>query len=254
VLARLAIGGQASGHPEALDIVWNVGILTEGWDSESDYARVLRDESFWLGRSFPPDYHPLAVVIDADPTESMGKFRQREGRVTRPHAAKPFGRLLCHTGNFDRHGMLRDHAGFTLRQPLASLDAQKRERGVLLPGCVQCKTCLAVAAVGTVTCPYCAAHIKQPVAVPIEDDGELQLALDEGTGQRKSTASEQTQFMAESYLTMWTMNAERAKAGKQPVKPGFIRARYHDKYGFWPNTGVLKRGERLARVILREKA
>lgn len=118
LLARLAIGGSASTHWGALDVLCTGGtILEEGYDSAASFRHVMARHALWsageapratfdrvsglddarraeaLQRELsaipghvddaPPTYVPLGCLIDAAPTTSRGAWIQRMGRVCR---------------------------------------------------------------------------------------------------------------------------------------------------------------------------
>jgi superfamily II DNA or RNA helicase len=62
-------------------IVTNCGVLLEGWDCPN-----------------------AACVIDAQPTKSIIRFRQKAGRIQRPAPGKADALYLDHAGNVYRHG------------------------------------------------------------------------------------------------------------------------------------------------------
>lgn len=69
-------------HAGEIKVLWNVDVLTQG-----------------------VDIPPAACVIDAGPTKSLRKFKQRVGRIMRPFDAKEYAIYLDHAGNVFRHGM-----------------------------------------------------------------------------------------------------------------------------------------------------
>jgi len=236
MLARLAIGGSASDHPEALDVICNVGILQEGWDSESDYARVLEDKSLWLGHSYPPEYVPLAVLVDAAPTESTCVYRQREGRVCRTHARKDKALIISHSGNWKRHGFLRQHTGFKLGDPTpaAVRSRESKKLGSPLGGAVHCPGCLAAWPVGVRICGICGTELAPATVLPEETDDELTLVA---TGQARGHICDplvEGNYLRALIVSKAKKDKERRSQGKPPYKPSWVGVLFQKRFGHWP--------------------
>lgn len=270
-LARLSIGGRASAaasaHPHALDIVVNVGVLGEGWDSESDYERVLAESpgvglrdsvlgDLWLGKDYPPEYQPLCVMGDWAPTLSMGAYRQREGRITRVHPRKcgtagvggwvggTGAIVLSHTGNvvdldgITRHGFLEQHEGFSLEHGYVGdaagrgLDSSRADDGavpqVAPRGVAYCPSCGAVFPSGTKVCGCCGSSMVETAPGPPERAGELHRVEATPGAARPATPFEMRVFLTEQY--------RRAKASG--YKEGWVRARFKHVYGRWPDFAI----------------
>lgn len=83
ILTQLADG--------SLQIVVNVGILTEGWDCPS-----------------------VSCVVLARPTKSCGLYLQMAGRALRPAPGKSNCLILDHGGNTHSHGLVTDDRDFSL--------------------------------------------------------------------------------------------------------------------------------------------
>lgn len=241
ILAGLSIGGRGSGHPSAVDVVVNVDVLREGWDNQSDYElRVLTDPSLWLGRSYPPDFVPLEVLGDCDPTDSCCAYRQREGRVCRPHPSKRRAILLSHSGNWERHGWLRDHHGFSLDLPEARGKAPPSPSAARSPAAGYsarpCASCLSVWPPGTLLCSFCGADLSPPPAVPAETDDEL-TTVSQGSDRvcvLPPDPGKERRRLRELWGTWLRKNAERKAAGKEPAKPGQVDVLFRKEFGRWP--------------------
>ncbi len=189
ILAKLAIGEYLG--------VSNCGVLLEGWDSESDYDRVLKNpERYWNGRSYPPEYRPLCASIDACPTASMGRYFQGPlGRILRSHPKKDQAIYLGHAGNVEPpdqggrgHGFPDQHHSF----PLAGFKrrgdgVQVQERAPV--DIIRCKACLAVYPAGTPVCSQCGAILGKTRDI-VTVDGELRELLPEPGAQRPATPAE----------------------------------------------------------------
>lgn len=236
ILARLAIGGRGSDHPEALDVVVNVDVLREGWDSESDYDRVLADQTLWLGKSHPPAYVPLAVLGDLDPTESCCAYRQREGRVCRTHARKRRALLLSHSGNWKRHGFLRHHYGFVLdagdtsRKNLETI--QQRTRAAVYSA-RHCPACLSVWPPTTETCS-CGQALGKPPELPEEDDSVQLSEIKNPPYIAPPNPSEERLYLRGLWLWWKRNNTARVANGKKPVAEMQIRVLFNKRYNRWP--------------------
>jgi superfamily II DNA or RNA helicase len=125
-----------------IDMIWQVGLLGEGWD-------------------FPA----LQTAIDASPTESLARFLQRGGRIMRPPGPVTY---LDHSGNHHRFGMFADEREWTL-------DAATK-RTAIGPAVRTCPVCFACIAPGSLVCPECGAEIptRSEAEQPgVENPGEL---------------------------------------------------------------------------------
>lgn len=245
ILARLAIGGRGSDHPEALDVVCNCDILREGWDSESDYERVLKDRSLWLGHSYPPEYQPLEVLGDCSPTQSCCSYRQREGRVCRTHARKTRAVLISHAGNHLTHGFLRDHEGFSLddRQIKETLERKAR---VAAYTARQCRECLATWPPDTETCS-CGASLAPPPKILRESDAELTEVTNTFVV-RPPDPREEYKYLVNLWKWWARKNLElvsRGKAARTEIQLAWI---FKKKYSRWPAQPVLKAARQEAGV------
>ena len=167
-----------------LQVVSNVDLLTEGWDGAS-YAVPGRP------------YVPLAAMIAARPTASMGLWFQMVGRLTRPGKERVV--LLDHAGNTRRHGFLRHHHGFSLDGEMQGVGIKGKWRSTALR---RCNVCMAIWPATTVRCD-CGGELGAPRKVT-EKGGELDLLEPQGEGQRKATPAEK----ADKYRAL----VEQAKA------------------------------------------
>lgn len=130
-----------------LQIIVNVGILTEGWDCPA-----------------------VSCVVLARPTESAGLYLQMAGRALRPAPGKTDCIILDHGGNTARHGFVTDDREY---------DLQGKGRGATNTDHVTtCQACFAVHNMDA--CPACG-HVNEKKADagagrgdPEQQDGELQ--------------------------------------------------------------------------------
>ena len=237
ILARLSIGGTYSGHPEALDIVSNVGVLAEGWDSASDYQRVINDKSLWLGKSYPPEYQPLEVLSDCDPTDSSSMYRQREGRICRSHEKKSGALILSHSGNWRRHGFLRNHHGFALDSEQFTSKPRKALRASELAR--QCETCLSVWPGNATVCEFCKSPLMQSKEVAKERAVELIDVSNVAVSVPAPNPPAERAFLKNLWVRYNSINAQKKLAGKPPMKEGWVAALFKSKFGRWPSAALL---------------
>lgn len=245
-LARLAIGGPGSTHPEALDVLINVDLFTEGFDSESSYGLITDSDEFkdlWLRRSYPPEYQPLAIIGDWAPTLSMGKYIQRLGRCTRMHARKPGAWFLSHAGNVDRHCFLEQHEGFTLTQDKETNPILKRiireQKGVALKVCLLCGISNKADAF---TCRECGSStfeiIKKDDHLFEETEGELVEVKADPKKVRPFTQGEAERWLTDQY-TKWKLeNSLLIDQGKAPRKIGYVAHLYKGIQGAFPSFDI----------------
>lgn len=138
-LRKLADGG--------IQLIVNVGILTEGWDCPA-----------------------VSCVVLARPTESAGLYLQMAGRALRPAPGKSDCIILDHGGNTLRHGFVTDDREY---------DLIGKTRGATDTGSVTvCQECFAVH--NMPACPACG-HVNAKKETdpagrgdPEQQDGELE--------------------------------------------------------------------------------
>lgn len=167
-------------------VLWNVGVLCEGWDLPS-----------------------LAVCILARPTKSQGLVLQQVGRVMRPYPGK-IPMILDHAGNVARHGDPTDDIEFSLT------DKIKKKRGEApLRNCPEC-FCVCLASLAE--CPECG-HVFE--RAPREEIEETKGELKEFG---RSTMEEKNAYLAElkvirqakGYKTGWVAWSYKRRFGVWP--------------------------------------
>lgn len=223
ILARLAIG--------KLKIVSNCGVLLEGWDSESDMERIFQDpKRYWDGKSYPPDYVPLCVSIDACPTNSMGRFFQGPiGRITRSHPKKQAAIYLGHAGNDHRHGIPDWHYGFDLSGFKRRGEKHISQKNAV--SLVVCQNCTLQWPAGTQKCLLCGAEIGTKSKKIVTIAGELvEMDLDTA-GKRPATAAEKEI----KYIELM------AEARKLHQRPGFADDNFRAIFGIPPSIEMKNR-------------
>lgn len=140
-LGLLANGG--------IQVVVNVGILTEGWDCPR-----------------------VSCVVLARPTESCGLYLQMAGRALRPSSGKTDCIILDHGGNTIRHGFVTDDRDF-------DLNGNRKGTSPAIDAISTCQQCFAVFA-KLHACPACG-HVNECKSTkpgdredPKQVDGTLQ--------------------------------------------------------------------------------
>lgn len=252
--ARLAIGGCASDHPEAIDVLSTGGtIFEEGFDSLKSYRHVLNIKRLWLGKSYPPRYRPLACLGDWAPSGAKAAWIQRVGRVTRMHGPEQVAQLLaqgvesdlktsavvlCHSGNLDTHRHLVDHCGFGLEgDAMGSTRAASTARlHVRAP--LSCPACFAVEPAGTPRCRACGAELAAGQQdIPTEDKSVELVRRDwsaDAAPRLPDTPVAMERTLKRLYGEQRQKNAERAAAGLPPYKDGWARGRFFALHRQWP--------------------
>lgn len=132
------------------------------------FNTALFDEGFDLSAVAGTDV-TIDALIDAGPSQSMGKIRQRWGRVLRPKNYPAV--ILDHAGNCMRHGFPDDEVEWSLKGTADSKGAAN-DNGPLPP--VICESCFnAVKQPIPDLCPHCQKRLRKE-AKPVEvADGEL---------------------------------------------------------------------------------
>ena len=182
-----------------IQVLSNVGILTEGWDLPGCSCAIL-----------------------ARPTESKSLHNQMIGRVLRASPGKPSAIVLDHAGNTIRHGFPTDHQEF-------SLDGREKRTKEALPSVRICKQCYAAYPARLVECPECGwkPETKQ-VDLVKEAAGELvEVTPDKRTG---VLASEREKARL---LAKW-----RATAEARGYKPGWASVQFKTLFLTWPASEI----------------
>lgn len=181
-----------------LQVVCNVGVLTEGWDQPS-----------------------VKCCVMARPTLSLTFHMQTAGRVLRPwcpecrfaccihQSQKPI--LLDHAGNVARHGLPHEDRVWSL-DGKAKLKSETKAR--------VCPSCYAY--VEGMPCPLCG--YAPPVAKRELRKAPGVLERIDSAIARERAADPQRAFY----------DAQVDSARKKGFKPGFASAKYKEKFGGWP--------------------
>ena len=118
-----------------VQVICNVGVLTEGWDCTS-----------------------VDCMVMCRPTMSPALFVQMVGRGLRLHDGKEDCLLLDLSGNWKRHGDPNEPLVTWTdgkRKNLASDPEEPQNEGAVCPKCQECVTASAI------VCPYCGKELKQ---------------------------------------------------------------------------------------------
>lgn len=126
VLNRLSAG--------EIQIISNVGILTEGFD-------------------FPA----ASCIVLARPTKSMGLYLQMAGRGIRPYPGKQDCILLDHGGCVEQHGLIEWEREWSLDGKTKAWSRSKAKKKQ--PSAVKCRSCNLVFE-GVRECPDCGSPVK----------------------------------------------------------------------------------------------
>lgn len=128
-------------------VLVNVGILSEGYDDPG-----------------------VSTCIQARPTLSVGLHIQQIGRVLRPHENKMFAKVIDHSGNCRRLGLMEDHP-VDLSSGLKK--KRKRDEDDIAPSLKTCRACYAIFPSHMEKCPLCGLEAKGPVRTILTKDGDL---------------------------------------------------------------------------------
>ncbi len=207
----------------------------------------------------PPLYSPLSMISDCCPTMSKCIYRQFEGRVCRtlaplvpielnghslqlpPLQKKTFARLLSHSNNWQLHGFLRDHYGFSLTKPTKPSKPQLNQRKLV--GARYCSSCLSIWPASRAICA-CGVLLSQPVAPPEEDTTVELKSVPYGATPEASEKSV-VSYLAALFRKWKRDNELRASVGKPPIKEGQVKAVFKNYARRWPTTIELEAAKKL---------
>ena len=186
----------------AVEVVCNVGILTEGYDAPAASCLIL-----------------------ARPTKSLGLYRQMIGRVLRPLDGKADALILDHAGAVFMHGLPDDKIAWTLdSDKRATNTAQSGRSDGMASRLTECPECRAIRLSGR-PCPACGWR-PTPRAEAVEVvEGEL--ARVDRLRRTKSTdwpAADRHNFYR---MLAWIAQDRR-------YQPGWARHKFKEKFGDWP--------------------
>lgn len=246
--ARLAVGGERNGCPAGVDVLCQVDVASEGWNPPSDYDRYLRlIRHLHEPRIYP--YAPIAILSDCRPTLSSCGYMQFLGRGCRvsgdtiatsqgpmPALPKPWFRYLDHSRNWERHGLLRDHWGFSLTEGEPRGRAPRDKRGLV--SARYCPKCLSVWPGSASTCS-CGAQLTQ--ARVLEESRDRQLAESDAPKLAGASVARKADLLA----NLWAKEV-RAKGTIEAVNYKRVAAIYKGMTGSWPSSDALSAAKRAA--------
>jgi DNA repair protein RadD len=204
ILARLVSG--------ETEIVVNAMLLTEGYDC--------------------PD---VGCIILARPTKNMGLYRQAAGRGLRPAPGKSDVRIIDHAGACFRHGLLSDPIVWQLSPDKRAENPTHAHRNKsAFSKLLECTQCHALRKGGE-ACEHCGWQPKRRAEALLFAEGEL--ALVSGGKPAKApvfSQADQQRFYQQLIALRLEHNAQRASAGKVPLKQAWSAAKYKEKFDAWP--------------------
>ncbi len=193
-----------------IEILSNVGILTEGWDCP-----------------------PASCAILARPTMSTCLHIQMIGRVLRPFRGKTDALILDHAGNHYRHGFITDVREVTLE----GLKRKPKKENSKTPSVRICPKCYLCMPSGSPCCPACG-HVFETETREIKmvdaDLHELRPWQDGMLKPFDPDAPKETKYRPRGEPGEWfARKLQQAKeSGKNP------RWAYHvfrSVWGYWPD-------------------
>lgn len=194
---ELALKSLADGTYE---VIWNVEILTEGWDSDV-----------------------VSCGIVARPTESLSLHMQIGGRFCRTAPGKVYGLLLDHAGNTtERHGLVQMDREWSLDKSLP-----KREDGVA--PLRTCEGCMAVYPSAMQACPDCG-------LIPEIEVREIK--VDQTQEMKEVTAQSMVSTTKKDRMRFYVSSV--AEGEQRGYKPGWAKYKYKDRYGSWPTSDIVR--------------
>lgn len=173
-----------------IDVLCNKDILTAGFD------------------------HPgLGCVIDASPTMSLARYRQRIGRGMRADVGKRDLLVHDHSGNVFRHGFAHADREWTLD------DARQESPKDSMPSLRTCGVCFAVFSPAPI-CPACGHAFPVEARELKQRDGVLE--------EIQSVETDDVRHRREFFLELC------AKAVALKTGRGFVKMKYRDRFGSTP--------------------
>lgn len=166
------------------------------------------------------DVPELQCLIDAQPTKSLLRDRQKRGRLLRPFPGKDEAIILDHAGNTDVHGYVHEEPEVTLE------DGIIRERPRPSRRCPKCDARFAGA---PPRCPACGAVLKAATGertdeeLPgLRDDGHVLVEDERGAPKKRERSQRDLEFL------LWRDVQEMRAKGH---KPHWVRVRHLARSG-----------------------
>ncbi len=202
-----------------LDIVSNVGILTEGWDLPL-----------------------LGAAILARPTQSLSLYLQMVGRIMRTDPGKVDAILLDHAGNVYRHGFPWDPRTWSLDRT-----REKAQGEAPVKTCLQC---YAVVPAGCAVCPECGAGFapagrEEPTEEPgdlieVNDDMREELGISRPEPRARTVSGQSISVKILEQRQAYRQWA--AEAATNGWSQHYAGSRFQQRYGFWPSRQITEGG------------
>jgi len=184
-----------------IQVVINMGVLTEGWDCP-----------------------PVSCVDIARPTKSLGLYLQMAGRALRPHHGKSDCVIIDHGGNTMRHGLVSDDRDFTL----------EGDNGKMPPA--NLKTCFQCHMVHSeYKCPACGHVNKKPKR---ELTTEEQQYLEEMRIDADLEEVDMEKIMSKRLVELEYLEQVLAEQQAKAYKVGYAKKMFMQKFGRWPGKEV----------------
>ena len=196
----------------------SVGCLTVGWDSP-----------------------PVACLIAARKTASLGLWKQMLGRGSRPHPGKTHFLVLDHVGNTAFHepyGCFEDKVPWSLDgDAVTESDGEKQERYVTckVPAMVGGEIkypCYAVFRAGPRECPFCGIPLVKKVAKVEVEEGELR-----EYHRNENIVYPGSNGVSQSFHRMQVFKTLLEDASHRPLvkdKPAWAASIFKDRFGVRP--------------------
>lgn len=185
-----------------IQVVINMGVLTEGWDSPS-----------------------VSCIVLARPTKSLGLYLQMAGRALRPYKDKGDCIIIDHGGNTLRHGLVIEPREF-------SLEGDKgRAAPPRLTTCFKCNNIHQEK-----KCPECGHQNTKPKPAVSDEEKKYLNAMEivEGDLEELDLVKilERRKQEIEFFRSCIAVQSERG------FKTGYAKKLFLDKFGRWPGKEI----------------
>ncbi len=137
------------------------------------------------------DFPELECIINASPTQSLRRWRQRMGRVLRSHPGKTRGIIIDHTDSGSTLGYPDEDVDWELGNPNHQIERMTRPRGNLERPWLTCPKCKAQF-YSAPACPYCGFRPERSrlSTQPEIRDGQLEF-FERGSGTKSKISEDQ---------------------------------------------------------------
>lgn len=192
------------------EVVSNVGVLTEGFDSP-----------------------PTSCIILARPTKSVGLFLQMCGRALRPYPGKEDCIILDHAGCHQDHGDVDEEREWDLKAGVKRKPIP--EDADMSAGMITCRECARRYRTGPRRCPSCG-YERDIISRTVDEvDGELVRRVKEEPEKPKSIKQlAHEEKLKARYLELVKIALNTKKRDGTPYKPGYAAIQFHAETNWWP--------------------